>query len=403
MASIDLPCIGCDTQEGCGTGMGNWPKPGDPDNNSLLTATPGYGGVQLRWTYPKTNPQAVAHTLLYKSTIPDFESSALLVTASGDYYFDSTSDSKAVEYYYWIQIVSVHGTHGDVIGPASAIPLPEIEKFMQLLTGKIDQGLLAQSLKEDIGRIGSIEDNLRNEIYDRETANQRLAEALGLLDTNVTQAINYLDDEIIARKEGQNALTQRITTLVAANQDAFSAIRTEEAARVAADQALAGQINTVQSSLGPALASVRQEMETNIREVDGKLMEINARWTAQVSANGLVGGFGVATDGSSVEAGFDVDRFWVGRTNDNKIKPFIIEGDVVYINDAAINKLTFDKLRDSTGNVVVQNGKLKAEYMNVSNLSALTSNMGTITAGVLKSADGKFVIDLNNKYISITV
>lgn len=403
MASKDLPCIGCDTQEGCGTGMGNWPKPGDPDNNSILRATPAYGGIQLSWTYPLTNPQAVAHVQVFRSSMPDFKTAALLILVNGTYHFDAIDDEFAAEFYYWIQIVSVNGTYGEVIGPASATPMPTIERMMYLLTGKIDAGVLAQSLKAEVNRIGSVADTLDNEIFDRKTANQRLNEALGVLNTNLESAVNYIDDEILARKEGQNALTQRITTLAAANQDAFSAIRTEEAARVAKDNALAAQITTVQSTLGTSIASVQQQMTTDIRAVNGKLQAIGARWTATVSANGLIGGFGVYNDGSTVEAGFDVDRFWVGRTNSNKIKPFIIEGGVVYINDAAINKLTFDKLRDSTGNVVVQNGKLKAEYLNVTNLSSLTSNMGTITAGVLRSADGNFVIDLNNKYISITV
>lgn len=403
MSNIDLPCIGCDTQEGCGTGMGNWPKPGDPDNNSLLTAVPAYGGVQLSWTYPQTNPQAVAHIRLFRSTMPEYESAALLVITTGDFYYDAVGGEVPMKYFYWMQIVSVNGTYGEVIGPASATPMPEIEELMRLLSGKIDAGMLAQSLKKDIDRIGSLENGLDNEIFDRTTANQRLTEALSAIDGNVTQAINYLDDEILARKEGQNALTQRITTLVAANQDAFSAIRTEEAARVAADESLAASISTVQASLGPAIASVQQTMEANIQEVNGKLTALGARWTAQVSVNGMVGGFGVYNDGQLVEAGFDVDRFWVGRTNQDKIKPFIIEGGTTYINDAAINKLTFSKLRDNTGNLVVEDGKMKATYLDVTNLSALSSNMGTITAGVLRSADGKFVIDLNNKYISITV
>ncbi len=403
MSQIDLPCIGCDTQEGCGTGLGNWPKPGDPDNNSLLVATPAYGGVQLSWDYPKTNPFAVAYVRILRSTSPDFDTAVLLTLASSDKYFDRLEDFEIAEYFYWMQIVSVHGTHGDIIGPASATPMPEIEKMLQLLSGKIDAGSLSQSLKQDIDRIGSVEEGLKDEIFNRETSNQRLNEALQAVNTNLEQSINYIDDEILARKEGQNALTQRINTLVAANQDAFSAIRTEEAARVSADTALAAQITTVQSSLGSDIASVQQRMETNIQEVDGKLTTLGAQWTAQVSVNGLVGGFGVLNDGSNVEAGFDVDRFWVGRTNNDKIKPFIIEGGVTYINDAAINKLTFDKLTDTTGNLVVKNGKMKAEYLDVTNLSALSSNLGTVTAGVLKSADGKFVIDLNNKYISITV
>lgn len=47
------------------------------------------------------------------------------------------------------------------------------------------------------------------------------------------------------------------------------------------------------------------------------------------------------------------------------------------------------------------NGTLSASKISVTDLSAFTSNMGTITAGVLHSSDGSFIIDLNNKYIAI--
>jgi hypothetical protein len=36
-------------------------------------------------------------------------------------------------------------------------------------------------------------------------------------------------------------------------------------------------------------------------------------------------------------------------------------------------------------------------------LAALSANLGTVTAGKMESPDGKFIIDLSNKYISITV
>ena len=50
----------------CGVGGWGGPLPGDPDNNSVLTATPAFGGIDVSWSYPGTNPQAVAHTVLYR-------------------------------------------------------------------------------------------------------------------------------------------------------------------------------------------------------------------------------------------------------------------------------------------------------------------------------------------------
>lgn len=45
----------------------------------------------------------------------------------------------------------------------------------------------------------------------------------------------------------------------------------------------------------------------------------------------------------------------------------------------------------------------KIDTATITTLSALTADMGTITAGLMRSADGKFVIDLTSKTITITV
>jgi len=47
-------------------------------------------------------------------------------------------------------------------------------------------------------------------------------------------------------------------------------------------------------------------------------------------------------------------------------------------------------------------GTLTANQIGVSTLSAITADMGTVTAGVLQSSDGNFVIDLTNKTITIS-
>lgn len=72
--------------------------------------------------------------------------------------------------------------------------------------------------------------------------------------------------------------------------------------------------------------------------------QYSALYTMKLSNNGLIGGFGLYNDGISVEAGFDVDRFWLGRTNNDKVKPFVMENGVVYINEARIKTAYIDTL-----------------------------------------------------------
>jgi len=57
-------------------------------------------------------------------------------------------------------------------------------------------------------------------------------------------------------------------------------------------------------------------------------------------------------------------------------------------------------------NAKIENGEITLAKINtasINSLSAITANMGTITAGLMQSTDGRFVIDLNNKIITITV
>ena len=93
-----------------------------------------------------------------------------------------------------------------------------------------------------------------------------------------------------------------------------------------------------------------------------------SQWTAQVQTNGLVGGFGVYNDGNTVDAGFSVDKFFIGRDLNNKVAPFIVNNNKVIIDDAIIDKLLFTKLRSSDGSLVFSGGKLSANYINVNNL-----------------------------------
>ena len=81
--------------------------------------------------------------------------------------------------------------------------------------------------------------------------------------------------------------------------------------------------------------------------------------TSVTAPNGqqLVGGFGVVNDGITIDAGFDVDRFWVGRSDANGVKPFYVSGSDVLINSAYIGELTADKITSGTISVPV-NGQI---------------------------------------------
>jgi predicted phage tail protein len=78
--------------------------------------------------------------------------------------------------------------------------------------------------------------------------------------------------------------------------------------------------------------------------------------------------------------------------------------DTANIKDAAITtakianaQITNALIADATIDLA------KIDTASINDLSSLSANIGTITAGKMQSSDGKFVIDLNNTLITITV
>jgi hypothetical protein len=150
-------------------------------------------------------------------------------------------------------------------------------------------------------------------------------------------------------------------------ENSFVLISSEITARQNAEQAFASSINTLASSTADNFAMVQQTLQTNIDNVNDT---VNALYTVKLTANDLVGGFGLTNDGDSVEAGFDVDTFWVGRTQTDKKKPFIIADGHVYIDSAVIQDASI--------------ALAKIDKATIQNLSALNADMGTLTAGKIE-------------------
>jgi hypothetical protein len=74
------------------------------------------------------------------------------------------------------------------------------------------------------------------------------------------------------------------------------------------------------------------------------------------------------------------------------------------VDDAKIANLNASKI--TAGFISadrIQASSITAGKLSVTDLQSVSANMGTLTAGKMQSNDGRFVIDLTNKFISITV
>lgn len=378
--------------QSCGTGGWVGPQPGDPSTSDIrITATPAFGGIDINWTYPQINPNAVAYTIVYRSLLNDAATATILAHANGSFYYDRVQS--ATTYYYWVKVVSIYGTQSELIGPAWSTAKPLIEEMIELLTGQIDNGVLAPRLKQEIAQIELNKLGITQEMLDRDLNDDALGVRITEIGAQSDTTRALVQEEVLARTSQGEAFVGVVNTMytelngnVAAVQQSITVLQNEVGS-------LAQQIDQAEVNFGDQIAQVQTTMEASFETVNGKITQIGALWTAQVNVNGLIGGFGVYNNGQIVEAGFDVDRFWIGRTGANKRKPFIIDSGVVYIDEAAINKLTFSKLRDEAGAFIVANGKVQAKYLEVDTLvarQAQSPNWVNNSTGWRFAADGTF-------------
>lgn len=129
------------------------------------------------------------------------------------------------------------------------------------------------------------------------------------------------------------------------------------------------------------------------QEVEG----ISARWGVAIVMDGAVPrvlGL-VALDGSAEGSTFSVvaDSFTVAQ-------PGEVGGDPIPV--FAIGDVDGTPSLVLMGNLIAD-GEILARHLSVLTLSAITADIGEVTAGVLRSADGNFVIDLDNKTLIISV
>ena len=257
----------------CGTGGWSGPKPGDPDNNLLLSAVATYGGINVSWTYPTLNAHAVSHTIIYRGTTGDFANATVRVQAAGgSFYYDRIPSDEARKYYYWIKVVSVNGTVGAVIGPASATPMASNLEIMQDLTGMIDESALGQALKDKIGEIDNIAAAVALEVSNRVSESVALTEALQYVSNSTDTALSYIDTETTERRTADELLINSYNVMAVGLRDNNAAILDEKNLRISGDNALAQRINLLTASHSGLVATVQDEAITRA-SADGAISQ----------------------------------------------------------------------------------------------------------------------------------
>lgn len=332
-----LPGVCTPSSGVCGTGYGSVVLPGDPSmEDPILSATSTLVGIRLWWTYPNVNPGAVAYTNVYRGTTAVADDAGFIGIASGGTYLDHTSVNSSGVFYYWIQMVSVNGTIGPLIGPASAAQLPTVDQLIDILEGRLEDSTLAAALRTKINTITDVSSSLTTEEQVRLLGDDVLSQLMAQLQTDLAAVDTLVQQEVTERVTADSALVARVDFILAQANDNAAAILTEQAARATADQAIALDITTVQATAGAAQASAQTALNVSAA-TDGT---VSAMYTVRVDVNGFVSGFGLSTTGAESEFIVRANRFAIGFPGESNAYPFIVDT-VNGVPVIALNAATF--------------------------------------------------------------
>ncbi len=239
---------------------------------------------------------------------------------------------------------------------------------------------LTTATSEVLGGFGHLLERLK-------TVQEQEADAVLLATIQAHKANTGLSTEVRVRVEETLALAQRIDTADAALGVTNANVTALTTAVATGDSALASQINSLSSTVAGNTASV----QILTQSVDG----YSTRFAVMMSAQNEVIGF-ISLDGDVQGSSFTVaaDYFKVskiGTTGGAAVPVFSMQ------TVGGVPKLALRGDMNADGSIIARHiaaGSITADKINVTSLSALTANLGTVTAGLIQNAAATLKFDL---------
>jgi len=182
---------------------------------------------------------------------------------------------------------------------------------------------------------------------------------------------------------------QQITQNVSVTYGFLSAgVQTALTAALTTEAAFASFNTTVSATYGSTTAFVTQTFDA-VAKVDGTA---GALYVLSLNVGGKISGFKLGNSGSTSFFTIESDVFQVGSTG-------VTGGTFVPVfqvaNVGGTPKITV------RGDIIAD-GAITAAKISVSTLSAITADVGTLTAGIIRSSDSKMIINLGSRNIIIS-
>ena len=267
------------------------------------------------------------------------------------------------------------------------------------------------------GSITTISSDVTTLQSDLTTANSGISgnsTAITNLDTRVTSAEGSITSQSQSITSLQSSLSTTDSnvstnaTAISGQATAISGLQTSVTSINGSITAISSDVSTLSTTVGNNTTSI----STNASSING----VQANYSVKIDNNGRIAGFGLlsTTAGSTPTSEFIIiaDKFRIvdpASTASAPLQPFTvtsqkirmgtnveIDGDLVTLGTISADRISIDNVTldtDGAGNLIiatdgVDTGQIKAgavtpTEMTVTNLAAITANLGTVTAGSL--------------------
>ncbi len=251
-------------------------KAGKPPSLLSLKATGTLFGMELNWSFAKGSGDA-AYTEIQVASAPDTN-----VALLGQYSYPTNNaklnglQSGLVQYYRG-RIVDKLGFKGDWSNWARGEVLNDSSQVLDLIAGDIEQSHLNQALGQKIDKIDVINQDLSQEVINRNSAITQVSKQIAEVSDAVTDemqaridALVDIDEKISAEtlaratavKENSEKISAEATARVQAVQEVNEAIIAEAVLRGKAVQGLESGFNTAITKLDAADAAITERIDT---------------------------------------------------------------------------------------------------------------------------------------------
>lgn len=292
---------------------------------------------------------------------------------------------------------------------------------------------------------------IQTEATARADGDTALSQSITTLQSTVNSNTSAIQTEATARANADTALSQSITTLQSTVNGNTTAIQTEATTRANADNSLFAQYTVKVEANGYVSGFGLASTANNATPTSEFIVRADTFAIASPSGPGIapaepfivrttattIGGVTVPT-GVYIKDAFiqngSISNAKIGNAAIDTAKISDLAVTTAKIGDAQITtaKIGLAQITNAlmanasiaTANIqnaaidtaqikdgAITNAKIgnaeiniaKIDTASIDDLSSLSADIGTITAGKMQSSDGKFVIDLDNKLITITV